>query len=91
MSEGDILNKTWDNALSTSLNSIGGYTVGQITDWYYPVIREYYPIYYGNWTVEKNKTEQAFKIVQALMEKKIIEVLSVKDFIELTNKIVELL
>lgn len=57
---------------------------------YTPIVREYYPLYLSNWN-EKNKTEQAFKIVQKLIEKGRIKISIVKEFIEIVNEIVETL
>lgn len=57
---------------------------------YTPIVKEYYPLYLSNWN-EKNKTEQAFKIVQKLIEKGRIKISIVKDFIEVVNEIVETL
>lgn len=46
-----------------------------------------YPTYYPTYITYSNKFEQAFKIVSKLFEKKIIEKLTVKQFIELVNEI----
>lgn len=51
----------------------------------------YYPTYYPYVVKEDNKFEQAFKIVQKLMEKKLVDPKKVKDFIELVNEIVDVL
>lgn len=58
---------------------------------YTPIVERYYPVYYGFWNNEKNKTEQAFKIVQKLIDKGKLKVDTVKDFIEAVNEIVEVL
>lgn len=57
---------------------------------YQPIIKEYYPVYLGNWN-EKNKTEQAFKIAKKLVDNKKVIIAEVKDFIELVNIIIETL
>jgi len=56
-------------------------------NWCYPYVERWYPVYYTYWTKEPNKIEQAFKLVQKLMEKKIIQRLTLKKFIELVNEI----
>lgn len=67
------------------------------TNWYslypnYPeVVKEYYPVYYTNWINNENKTEKAFKIVNKLIELKLVNLDKVNDFVELTNKISEIL
>jgi len=79
--------------LTQSFN--GNYTSGGTSNpyWdinnYQPLVKEYYYNYYPYWTSE-DKTSKAFKLVQILIEKKIIvEPKKVKDFIELVNSIVE--
>jgi len=59
------------------------------TSWCYPYVERWYPVYYTYWTREPSKVEQAFKIVQKLMEKKIIKRLTLKKFIELVNEIAQ--
>ena len=53
--------------------------------WYQPVLREYYPVYTSYW--QDNKIEKAFKIMKVLVDKKLIEPKTVKEFIELVNDI----
>ena len=61
-------------------------------DWYY---RQFYPVYYPvaypAFTYTEDKVSKAFKIVQKLIEKKIVDKISVKEFIELVNTIAEIL
>lgn len=52
----------------------------------YPYVKEYYPVYLSYWD-NKNKIEQAFKIVQILMKKDFIKIDKVKNFIEVVNEI----
>ena len=47
----------------------------------------YYPCCYPTTTYEKSKIEQAFKIVHILFKKKIIEVKTVKEFVDLVDEI----
>jgi len=57
---------------------------------YYPVYPNCYTYVYG--TCEKSKIEQAFKVVQKLLEMKMIkEPKKIKDFVEVVNKIAEVL
>jgi len=54
-------------------------------DWWYP--------HYPNVIIEKSKVDQAFKIMKILMDKKLVDKdkLTVGKFIELVNKIAEVL
>ena len=54
-----------------------------------PLIQTYYPNYLSYYT--SNKTEQAFKLVQKLLEKKLVKLTTIKDFIELTNEIISII
>ena len=70
---------------TTSLNTAWGgtYYVGDYT----PAIQTWYPGYSWCWSTP-SKIEQSFKIVQKLLEKKVIkEPKTIKDFIELVNVI----
>ena len=70
----------------------GNFTIGNCTiDYPWPWYDYWYPRYYPVYTPEKSKVEQAFKIVGVLMEKKIIETMSVKKFVELVNEISKVL
>lgn len=52
---------------------------------YYPLINTYYQPYLPYWR-DESKIEKSFKLVQKLIEKKIIkEPKTVKDFIDLVN------
>lgn len=58
---------------------------------YWDTHYHYYTTYLPSMHIsEKSKVEQAFKIVSKLLEKKIIKTLTVKQFIELTNDISEI-
>lgn len=58
---------------------------------YYPY-QEYYPIYtYWYGENKEDKTVKAFKIIQLLMDKKIVEIDKAKDFIELVDEVVKML
>ena len=74
-----------------------GYIQGQLfTNWdpyynyWYQWIPNYYPTYVPIWQ-EKSKIETAFKILQSLMNMKLVKLDKVKDFVEAVNKIAEAL
>jgi len=51
----------------------------------------YYPNYYSYWwRNEPNKTEQAFKITKVLLDKKLIKLNTIKQFIDLMDKLVKI-
>lgn len=85
------LNSSWGTGTITTggqTNITGG---GWFTpDYYQPVIQYYYPSYVGYW--REDRVEKSFKIIQKLLEKKIIkEPKTVKDFIEPVNSISEII
>jgi len=79
------LNSQWGNTTSTGNFPLNPWYNPNL---YQPIVKEYYPIYYGNWN-EKNKTEQSFKIVQKLIDKGKINIFTVKDFIETVNIVID--
>ncbi len=50
-----------------------------------------WPVYQSHWIQEQNKTEQAFKVVQKLMKRGMIQVKSAKQFIDAVNGVAECL
>jgi hypothetical protein len=88
------MNESMSLALNTSIDNMG-FSKGVnacINDWGQQLGQlsmTYYPTYHSYWT--PNKTEQAFKLVQKLMEKNLVKVKTVKDFLELTNEIISIL
>lgn len=56
-----------------------------------PIIQEYYPRYILLWDSPINKENKAFKIVQKLMDMEIIQVRTVKQFIEAVNAVAEVI
>lgn len=61
---------------------------GNFQTWVYP----WYPDYWYSWVEkEPNKTDQAFKVVKVLLEQKIIKINSVKQFMRLMDKLIEIL
>lgn len=98
---------TGENALVTStavptynitttgigLASLGGGTGtlwGYWQDFYYPqIIRESYPVYIQDKAMDKGK--HAFELIKALMDKKLLNVEKVKDFIEAMDTVLKAL
>lgn len=70
---------------------IGGTTLwGYWQDQYYPqVIRESYPVYIRERAMDKGK--QAFEILKALMDKNLVKIDKVKDFIEAMDTLLKTL
>lgn len=63
---------------------------GYWQNYYYPqIIRESYPVYIQEKAMDKGK--QAFELVKALMDKDLIKVDKVKDFIEAMDTILKTL
>lgn len=75
--------------LSVDNVSAGSENAPTLWDWpyYWDTHYHYGHTWYPSITYEKSKIEQAFRILQKLMEKKIIKELMVKQFIELVNDI----
>ena len=76
---------------TTTYYSSGGNTLwGYWQDQYYPyVIRESYPVYIQDRAMDKGK--QAFELLKALMDKNLVKVDKVKDFIEAMDTILKTL
>lgn len=87
-----ISNNGGSNSASTNDSTIvAGDTYLNLPD-YWGYHTYYYPTWFPSLQIsEKSKIEQSFKIIQKLMEKKIIEELTVKKFIELVNEIASIL
>lgn len=67
-------------------NSLWGYW----QNWYYPqVIRESYPVYIQERAMDKGK--QAFEILKALMDKKLVKIEKVSDFIDAMDTLLKTL
>jgi len=84
------------NSGGLSCGMSGGNSIGSCGDYWYPnywdTHNHYYTTYIPTYTPpEKSKLEQAFKIMQKLMEKKIVKTQSLKTFIEMVNSIAEIL
>ena len=83
------------NEMVSYNSSTGSFKVGDTTDgdsgfYWHDLHYPYYNYYYPNYSIcEKSKVEQAFKIVNKLMENKIIDKITLKKFIKLVNDIAE--
>ena len=82
--------------MSLASGGTGDFQVGNcfITyPYYYPLYEEHYHSYYPSvsYVTEKSKVEQAFKILGKLLEKKIVKVITIGQFIELVNEIASIL
>ena len=60
-------------------------------DYWEPTVERYYTNYIHSWTNQPNKIEQAFKIIQKLIELNLMKVETVNDFINAVTKISEVL
>lgn len=74
--------------------SLGGETTistwGYWRDYYYPqVIRESYPVYIKERAEDKGK--QAFEIIKAMQDKKLMQLEKVSDFIEAMDTLIKIL
>jgi len=82
-------NTTLDTNFSTVVPMavyIGDYNYWQ------PVVEQYCKYTcWPYWSTNQSKIEQAFKIVQKLIDKKLIKLATVKSFIEVVNNISEVL
>jgi len=56
-------------------------------EYYYPT---YYPVYYPQ-TIHEDKGKKAIEVVKALMETKTIQVKTIKQFVELLDKLMKIL
>jgi len=83
---------------AVGMNDCISYSGGQLTamvnnctipwNWgYWDTHYHTYPVYIGS----RNTFEMAFKVVSKLLEKKIIDKLTVKEFIELVNEVQEVI
>ena len=80
------LTYTSGSAGANSASSCWGYW----QNYYYPqIIRESYPIYLQEKAMDKGK--QAFELVKALMDKKLLNIEKVKDFVEAMDTVLKTL
>ena len=76
------------NTANISMGNISCY--GYWRDYYYPqVIKESYPVYLQERSVDKGK--QAFEILKVLKDKKLITVSKVSDFIDIMDELIKIL
>lgn len=77
---------SWSYTPGTSSPTLWNYW----TDCYYPqVILQSYPVYFQEKSMDKGK--QAFELLKALMDKNLVKVDKVKDFIEAMDTILKTL
>jgi len=83
---------SYDNGQLSAFNNTGDYNqLGTcIAPWGWDNYYHYYHYHYPSVVYEKSKMEIAFKIVARLLEKKLVKAMSVKQFIELTNEVSEI-
>ena len=80
-------NSQYNNSEYLTIGNVN-FTDYSLYPWYEREVCYWYPSY----TIyEKNKTEQAFKIIGKLIEKKVINDINVKKFIELVTEIASIL
>jgi len=79
------LESNFDNSIMT--NDSTSYYDNALYEPYRETVRQYYPVYYPMWETKNSSLEQAFKILQVLIEKKLIKITTVKQFIETVNEI----
>ena len=77
---------TVDTSRSVFLNSSFNGIYPDYSHSIQPVVQTYYPFYYQFWANESN-IEKAFNIAQKLIDKKLVTIVKVKDFVELVNEI----
>jgi hypothetical protein len=59
-------------------------------DWYYPtVIRESYPVYVQEKSIDKG--QKAFEVIKMMNDKKLINLKTIKDFIEIMDCLIKIL
>ena len=73
---------------TTTSDSCGCWTYYQ--DYYYPyVVRESYPVYLQERA--KDKSKQAFEIIKILKDKKLVDLKTVGNFIDLMDELIKIL
>ena len=84
-----------DNQLSfdTGRDEIGYYRMDN--QWeninYDRIYNDFFPAYYPNYVYTEDKVSKSFKIVQKLIELKVVNEIDVKRFVELVNEISKVL
>jgi len=87
----DLLNATISsNGWEIEYSSYEGTTWDYWQDYWYPyVIKESYPVYIQEKAIDKGR--KAFEIIKMLRDKKLLEVNTVKKFIELMDTLIKIL
>ncbi len=63
------------------------YHIGDFDYYHDHYIREFYPVYYPNYIVQRSTMEQAFKVMAKLIEKGYFKNITVQKFMTLINEI----
>jgi hypothetical protein len=84
---GGLSNMIYDYPINqNSTGTLWNYWQGQYYPW---IIKESYPVYLQDKSMDKGK--QAFEILKALIDKNLIELQTVKDFVEAMDTILKTL
>lgn len=75
-----------ESSVKTMINS----TTDATCQYFAPYVEKYYPTYSYHWCNHSDRIETAFKIINSLMEKKLIKLYSIKQFIEVVNEVSKL-
>lgn len=89
------------NSVFKASSNLGSNVTYPVVDWpqtnydywhtyYEPLVTYHYPDYVTYWA-DHSKIETTFKVLQVLMDLKLIKIDKVKDFIEAVNKVAEAL
>lgn len=98
LSVGDGLGFNTSSIVSTNVTGTGDSLFYKDTmtcydwwqNWYYPyIIKESYPVYIQERAKDKGK--QAYEIIKQLKDKKLIEIKSVKQFMEIMDELIKVL
>ena len=81
---------TQTDLLDRSNNNIDSNCWGYWRDYYYPeVIRESYPVYIKERSEDKGK--KAFEVIKSMMDKRLLKMDTVRDFIEAMDLLIKIL
>ena len=87
----NLLNATVNpNGWTITGETTGGTTWDYWQNWYYPyIIKESYPIYIQEKAIDKGA--KAFEIIKILRDKKLLEIKTVKQFVDLMDALIKIL
>lgn len=83
MAKNELSNFTNQPLVNVGLSNLASY------EYCYPMLNAFHHYYPTTtcWHVEKNSFEQAFKVIQKLMDKKLIKLDTVKDFMSAISEV----